>query len=68
MSYNLNYTIQVTGAHTYSKCVGEGLLLFKSEKGHLSDAGETLDESPAQDTDRSINQKLAIKITFDIIG
>ena len=27
MSYNLNYTIQVAGAHTYSKCVGEVLLI-----------------------------------------
>ena len=35
MSYNLKYTIQVAGAHTYSKCVGEVLLLFKSEKRHL---------------------------------
>ena len=27
MSYNLNYTIQVVGAHTYSKCVGEEVLI-----------------------------------------
>ena len=28
MSYNLNYTIQVAGAHTYSKCVGEVVVLL----------------------------------------
>ena len=56
MSYNLNYTIQVAGAHTYSKCVGEVLLLFKGEKGHFSDAREASHEPPIQDTDRAINQ------------
>ena len=56
MSYNLNYTIQVTGAHTYSKCVGEVLLLDIGEKRHFSDAGETFDESPTQDTDRASDQ------------
>ena len=35
MSYNLNYTIQVTGAHTYSKCVGEVLFYLKVRKDTL---------------------------------
>ena len=56
MSYNLNYTIQVAGAHAYSKCVGEVLLLDKGEKRHFSDAGETFDESPTQDIDSAIYQ------------
>ena len=55
MSYNLNYTIQVAGAHTYSKCVGDVLLLDKSEKRHFSDFGETFDEPPIQDTDCAID-------------
>ena len=35
MSYNLTYTTQVAGAHTYSKCVGEVLLSFKVRKDTL---------------------------------
>ena len=56
MSYNLNYTIQVTGAHTYSKCVGDVLSLGIGEKGHFNNAGEAFDEPPTQDTDGAINQ------------
>ena len=58
MSYNLNHTIQVAGAHTYSKCVAEVLSLDIGEKGHFSDAGETFDESPTQDTGCTIDQNL----------
>ena len=28
MFHNLNYTIQVTGDHTYSRCVGEVVVLL----------------------------------------
>ena len=56
MSYNLNYTIQVAGAHTYSKCVGDVLLLGIGEKGHFNNAGEAFDEPPTQDTDCASDQ------------
>ena len=32
MSYNLTYTTQVVGAHTYSKCVGEVVVLLSEIK------------------------------------
>ena len=58
MSYDLNYTIQVMGTHTYSSAYGEEILLIRSDKRHLviSDEGENCDEPPIHDSDDAIDQ------------